>query len=130
MKMMKFDLPIWICPICNKQMMPKATRFISSPNLFTTRLEDTQQTQMKKLGIVFMYENLIENICYCVNCIKEGKAIFHCSLCENDKTSNKIQFSVGDPPEYLCHDCYITVTANIWENKIKELEEEHMWDWE
>ena len=61
---------------------------------------------------------------------KAGKADFLCALCNERKSTDKIQESIGDAPEFLCKDCYDTVSAKIWDDKLDELQEAHRYDYE
>ena len=41
---------------------------------------------------------------------------------------NKIQDQFGDPSEFLCSDCYETVSAKEWNNIENILIEKHIYD--
>ncbi len=66
----------------------------------------------------------------CGDCAVAGKATFVCAHCHNERKTNEIKESVGEPPERLCLTCFKTVTAEVWLNKLEELTEEHRYDYD
>lgn len=121
---MKFDLYVPKCPCCGKHMMKKAPS-----GLFPCSIFDNQEAQMKDLGVVFESPMYLDDDKICAECAEQGKASFHCALCGVLKPSSKLQYSVGSPPEYLCEDCYETVSAKVWQEKVDELDDAHKWDY-
>ena len=66
----------------------------------------------------------------CVECNAADFATFKCVLCQQQRKSSEVERSFGDPPEFLCKDCYLTTPAKQWDEKVSELEEEHQYDFE
>ena len=118
---MMFDLQTKKCPYCGKQMMGRS-------NLFSS-LKD-QETQMKKLGVVFISDATKDNQYICVECKEKGIASFICALCGERRSYEDMQESFGDPPEYLCKHCYNTVSAKVWDDKVADLSDIHKYDFE
>lgn len=111
-----------MCPKCLKTMMKEDKLRYSG--VFPVWRELNQQSQMKKAGIVFQSMVKSNNRYICVECAEGNKATIHCALCKQDKPSNKQKESFGcDPAEFLCSDCYETVPAKVWEEKVEKLQE-------
>lgn len=123
---MKIDVYTAKCPICDRAMMYKSTGRVFSPFGDSYR----QKILMKELGIVFISSSKKDDNPICEVCAEKGKASFTCSLCGKELQSNMIKESFGDPAEYLCTECYTTVPASVWDEKVKKLEEAHRWDFE
>ena len=114
------------CRICKRIMIEK-----DKGNLFAHEFFNAQDSQMHSAGLVFESNIKIEgHYAICQKCADAGKADFLCALCNTRKKTDKIQESIGDPPEHLCKDCYNTITANVWEKKVDELIETHRYDYE
>jgi len=122
---MQFELRTETCHCCGKQMMAK-----DKSNLFPFLFAESQEAQMKKQGVAFRSSSEKDNKRICIECEAKGLASFVCALCGERKSSSNVQESFGYPAEYLCKDCYSTVSAEIWENKIEELSESHRYDFE
>ena len=113
------------CPLCKKVMIEKATR-----GIFPYYVAIDQEAQAKKSDIVFKSQTKVDDSNICENCKSEGKADFLCALCNERKTTDKIQESIGDPAEFLCTDCYESVSAKEWSIAKKELYDSHRYDFE
>lgn len=113
------------CYLCKRVMIPK-----DDCDLFPRYFKVSQEAQMKNAGIVFKSIVKVDDMSICQVCADEGKADFFCALCKDRKSTDKIEKSIGDPPEFLCKDCYNTTTAKIWDNALKELEMKHRYDYE
>lgn len=113
------------CKCCNKVMITKETN-----NLFPMYYAINQEAQMKAAGLVYITSTLVDDEPICIECEQSGKASFLCALCEERKTTDKKQESFGDPAEFLCKDCYESVPAKKWDEKVDELRESHYWDFE
>lgn len=122
---MKFELETSPCASCKRPMLKKAKE-----GLFPFTYDFTQEKQMEALGVVLESSSRIDDNKICVECEAEGKASITCSLCDQSKPSSKMQESFGDPAEYLCSDCYATVPAKVWDDKMEELRKTHRWDFE
>jgi hypothetical protein len=105
-------------------MMVKA-----NPGLFPTAFDINQDAQMKASNVVYKSSLTKDDDYICVECAKEGKASFVCSLCKERRQSRELQESFGDPSDCLCRVCYETVPAKTWAIKVKELETAHKYDW-
>lgn len=117
------------CPICKKVMIKKVKEY-TLDNLFPVNWQMNQEAQAKRAGIVFKSTTKVDDENICEECEKAGKADFLCALCNERKSTDKIQKSIGDAPEFLCKDCYDTVPAKIWGDKLNELQEAHRYDYE
>ena len=122
---LKFYLAVYQCPICGKQMMCK-----DKNELFPRYVGETQDAQMKEAGIVYISRSKKDDDYICVECEKAGLSSFTCTICEEEKPTSKMQNSFGDPPEYVCLDCYSKIPAKEWDEKIKRIEEAHRYDYE
>ena len=112
------------CPCCGKLMLEKSETNFPSYHILN------QKSQMKNLGLVYVGKILVDDEPICVECEEAGKADFLCELCGVRKPSSKIKENIGYPSVFLCSDCYSTVTAKEWDEKIDELHEEHRFDFE
>lgn len=117
------------CPICGKVMIKKVKEYMLD-KIFPAYWQMNQVSQAKRAGIVFKSTTKVDDENICEECEKSGKADFLCALCNERKSTDKIQESIGDAPEFLCKDCYDTVPAKIWDDKLEELEEAHKYDYE
>ncbi|MFX1450668.1 MAG: hypothetical protein ACFFCM_07500 [Promethearchaeota archaeon] len=114
------------CKICGKTMIKNS----HIRPLFPNWMEINQEAQMKKSGLVFWSDTLVDDEYICVECEKAGKADFLCQLCKKRKPSNKVKESFGSPAEFLCTDCFETKTAKEWDKITDKLNEEHRYDFE
>ena len=114
------------CFSCGKMMLRKPHN-----DNFPIYIHANQKSQMKRAGLVFISHSKIEEHPICIECEKEGKASFKCSLCNTEKPSNKLKESFGIiATDYLCIDCYESVSAKVWEEKNEEFQEVHKYDYE
>jgi hypothetical protein len=113
------------CPLCNKYMV-ETSRYGPFPDWFPMSLKE----QMKRAGFVERSDIRVDASRICVPCAEAGKADFLCALCKQRKPSSKKKDSFGDPPEYLCTDCYETIPAAKWEQEVERLQDEHEYDFE
>jgi ssDNA-binding Zn-finger/Zn-ribbon topoisomerase 1 len=119
------------CPICEKVMVYKEDKNRYYGNrIFPLPISINQESQIKRAGIVFKSTVKVDDAYICEECQSSGKATFLCALCNNRKSIDKVQESIGDPPEFLCADCYASVPSKIWDEKLEELQEEHRYDFE
>lgn len=117
------------CPICKKVMIKKVKEYMLD-KLFPAYWKMNQEAQAKRAGIVFKSTTKVDDENICEECEKAGKADFLCALCNERKSTDKIQESIGDAPEFLCKDCYDTVPVKIWDDKLNKLQEAHRYDYE
>lgn len=115
------------CPICGRYMLhiPKGCDK-PFPSYYKLRI----QQQMKNVAWVLKSHIKVDDEYICKECVGAGKATFECSLCYERYPTTDIKEQFGNPADYLCVHCYATVTAKVWERKIKELEEEHRYDFD
>lgn len=118
------------CPTCLKKMVSRPQLNHSEFNTFPYLLFFDFNTQAKNADIVIKSYQTADNNYICEDCSKKGKAYFICSLCNERKTSDKEKEQFGDPREFLCIDCYKSVSAEIWEHKKEELYKRHRYDFE
>jgi RecJ-like exonuclease len=119
---MIFELETVVCPTCGRQMMKK-----DKCSMFP--LMNGQEKQMREKGVVYKSQSMVENEYICEVCEGEGKAVFTCFICNTLKKSDKIQLKIGDPPEFLCTDCYSSITADLWDRAVQALKEIHKYDY-
>ena len=114
------------CPCCKKRMLKELPYDSNFPHYHKIN----QKSQMESIGLVSKSNVMVDNTYICVECRDAGKVNFLCELCGERKASNKEKISIGYPPVFLCSDCYETVSAKVWDNKIEELNNEHQYDFE
>ncbi len=116
------------CHTCSKDMIIRnKNNVLPFPAWYKIDID----AQMKKGGFVAQSGKRIdenEDQYICVNCAKNIKTYFLCSLCEKRKSTDRIEEGIGAPSEYLCKDCYETVSAKVWNEKLDLLEEDHKYD--
>lgn len=118
------------CPVCKKIMVEKVDRNGLRRSFFPFWFEMCQDAQMKRANIVYVSNTKVDDDNICIECEKSGKADFKCELCGERKPTSKIKESFGDPPDYLCDDCYKITPAKTWDDKCDELEQEHRYDYQ
>lgn len=64
----------------------------------------------------------------CVTCKNQGRALFTCYGCHEQRKSDLIQYTEGDPPDHLCKVCYETISAKAWDLLLDALRERHRFD--
>lgn len=119
-----------ICYICKKKMVasPEKRRF--GQGTFPAYHMITFESQLKSAGWEELSSVCVDNNSICKSCNDSGKATFQCSLCADRKTTDMIESSFGDPPEYLCNRCYETVPAKKWAEMVSKITKEHMHDFD
>lgn len=130
MKFISFELPVKECATCKKPMMKK-----DGSGLFSIWFEKNQTAQMKANDVVFVSNSRVEGELICVECEKKGLSSFECKGCNQTKPSSKKQKSFGcrcesdyDDMDYLCSDCYSSLSAKVWDEISAALEKEHEYD--
>lgn len=118
------------CHLCNAIMLKKTKPEHSYDGLFPNYVRINQEAQMKAAGITFQSSVKVDDEPICKECAEAGKADFLCAMCEQRKPTSKINESYGDPAEYLCKDCYETVPAKVWDEKLDQLSEAHRYDFD
>jgi len=117
------------CPICSKWMLYKEVkRWEGTP--FPRWVKIDFDAQLKKAGWVTVSQVKVDDHHICDECASAGKADFLCALCGKRKPTSEIQERFGDPSEFLCKQCYETVPAKQWEEKVESLEADHRWDFD
>lgn len=117
------------CRTCGKVMIREGAAVMSGgsfPNYGKLSIKE----QAKNAGLEFMSGVKVDNQEICITCKESGKADFLCRLCNARKSSDKVKETFGDPPEYLCEDCYETVPAKQWDEIVETLRDEHEYDFE
>lgn len=119
------------CATCGKLMVNKPkSREDLEQNIFPAYISVSFENQLKRANWVQQSSAKVDGRYVCMECVVAGRVEFLCALCKDRKSSDKEQASFGDPPEFLCSDCFTTVTAQIWDQKVDELEKRHRWDFE
>ena len=118
------------CPKCQRYMVaayiPKGMWHSVFPLFYKINFPE----QVRRAGWVIESDVQVDNKYICKDCEKAGLADFECSLCRQRKPTSKIEERFGDPPDFLCSDCYESVTAKVWDDAVKDLREEHRYDYE
>jgi hypothetical protein len=121
----RFLVRLDVCPECGRYMVTvPQDSYGTFPYGFT--LCFTAQAKAAGFGIksgLLGGDNFI-----CTDCATIGKAWFTCYHCQEKKSSDKMYDSFGDPPDYLCTDCYETVPAKEWNEIIHRLNQSHQYD--
>ena len=94
--------------------------------------------QWKPLDDLMGLLSQIDNMIACLPTIERvdspcDRAGFVCALCRKRKVLSKIQQQFGlsnDYPDFLCSDCYSSVTAREWDKIGRELQNDHEDDFE
>lgn len=118
----KMFIQLETCSCCKKPMMKEAPY-----GVFPNWLKLNQKEQAIKADIQIFHSTIgYDKICK--KCVEDGIVTFECHLCNTKKPLNKIQKEIGSPSDYLCSDCYETIPAKMWDEKIEEMEENHKYD--
>ena len=113
------------CASCNKLMIEKER----GRNIFPAYYLANQESQAKAAGYVFESDATLDGEKICTECKESGKASFTCNLCCESKPAGKLKKSIGTlDTDCLCSDCYSSVSAEIWDDTVRALEDEHRWD--
>lgn len=115
------------CHLCQKDMVTKPE---GGYDTWPHWIGNDLKAQTERAGFVFRSRIKVDDEYICTECEQKGRATFECALCGQRKPTDKIKSSFGDPPEFLCMDCYESVPAKTWEEKIKELHKQHRYDFE
>jgi len=113
------------CHLCKKIMLPKTNR-----GVFPNYMHMNQEAQMKRAGFVYSTNTEVDGKPICIECKDAGKVDILCAMCKERKPCDKEKDSFGYPPEYLCVDCYETVPAKKWDDKVDDLNASHRYDFE
>lgn len=115
------------CKLCQKDMVTKPELDYGTwPSWIGNDLE----AQTERAGFVFRSRIKVDDEHICIECEQKGRATFECALCKQRKPNDKIKTSIGNPPEFLCMDCYESVPAKTWEEKTRGLHIQHRYDFE
>lgn len=119
-------IPVEECTSCRNKMVLKE----KYPGIFSPHVTMTQKAQAARIGLHWQHGKFFpgEDL-LCTTCIEAGLATFKCYICKETKATDRIQESIGIlSTDYLCKDCYATVPAKVWDEKLEELEKEHEYD--
>lgn len=119
-----------ICDLCKREMIVPIRSSDSLFALFGYLNEFSFQKQIKMAGWLEQSSISINGEDFCIECADKIELVFNCALCKQAKPKEKIQVEFGYPAEIICTDCFDTVPAKIWDEKTKELEVRHRYDWE
>ena len=116
------------CHICSKWMVKSpSTKWHSAFPIYWNLSFDKQ---LEAAGWVRNSGVNVDGRNICQECADSGKATIICSLCGKVWPANQAEDSFGEPPEYLCQNCYSTISAALWNEKVEELRKAHQYDWE
>lgn len=114
------------CKTCGHFMVAKPGRTHTFPQYHALQFE----AQAKRAGFKIQSHVKVDDNYICFYCLVNDQAKFLCSLCRQRKASSKEQYHYGDPAEFLCTDCYDTVSAKVWEEAVKQIEHDHQYDFQ
>ncbi len=114
------------CALCHKVMVTRPEGTDPFPRFGKHDLG----AQLQRAGWVERSYSSRDGEPVCRVCADAGKADdFLCALCEERKPTTKEKEVFGDTPfEFLCTDCYESVTAKVWAEKKAALWEAHRYD--
>jgi hypothetical protein len=118
------------CSICGKWMIAEPNQ-TSLHRTFPWGMSISFTTQVKRAGWVIasgVEDSARKEIC--VECRDAGKLRLKCIHCQQMITSDQVKESFGEPPDYLCNNCYETMPAKKWNELVEELESLHKYDYE
>lgn len=113
------------CGQCKKEMIHKPE---AHNRTFPEYVDDNLKAQAGRAGLAINSGSEFEGRFVCEDCINSGVVNFVCLLCYKTKKTNEIKASFGTAEHHLCGDCYETVPAKVWDDKVNELNKEHEWD--
>lgn len=122
------------CASCAKTMISvPRSNILADDQVFPTDFANDFNAQVKRAGWVKRSKHTTQTSdgwtdSICTECADIGMAKFTCSLCGNIRSTNEVQESIGEPPDYLCKVCYYSKPASEWCEKKKELWENHKYD--
>lgn len=125
-----FAVSLKTCYKCQRRMVSKPPGQYFEKNTFPNCSENNFENQAKRAGLVFQSNIKVDDNYICEECKQSGSADFLCAICKKRKPFPKEKFSFGDPPEFLCSDCYETVSAKTWDSEVEELSDKHKYDFE
>lgn len=113
------------CPLCQQPMIVEEPER-NSP--FPMSYKINYESQAHAAGFRIRSKVVSNDKHICTVCAESGKGGFNCYLCKQYKESAKLEQSFGDPPDYLCTDCYATVPAKEWDEIVDRLYDLHQYD--
>ena len=117
------------CWTCKRVMVDRPRRDSYPHYTFPSSMDINFDAQLKMAGWVAQSDQKAAGEwAICEECAASGKASFECALCGQTRTSDRKEERIGDPPEFLCRDCYETVPAKEWDDKVQQLQREHQYD--
>ncbi len=114
-----FALEVGQCASCKRPMMPILKQG------FPSRLDYRQENQMEAAGIVEQSYSTVNGDKICKICESEGKASFTCDFCGIVRSSDMLH----DSYPHVCTICYETLPKKVWDEKEREFEESHKYDY-
>lgn len=121
-----FVIQLKKCATCQTPMLPKISR-----DIFPKWQRVDALAQIERAGWQAESTSLDKRgNPICGRCATLGKASFVCAMCHQERSSDQVQLSFGDPAEHLCKTCYATKPAQEWDQRIEALEEAHRYDFE
>lgn len=114
------------CKYCRAWMLPN----MEDKGIFPLYRPINFSAQLKAAGWKVAASSRFDSQRYCIECAANDKITFTCCLCNQTKPSSHLKERFGDPPDFLCNECFNTIPAAVWEKKVDELQKEHRWDYE
>lgn len=128
MNLYRFTVESTKCVVCRNEMVHAPSTRNWRKTTFPSYIGNNFEAQAKKAGLELSSDIKVDREYICNKCENEGKADFLCSLCGQRHSVSKVKEQIGDPPEFLCLQCYTTVPAKEWDDKITSLNNEHRYD--
>lgn len=122
-----FAVALRSCHLCKKDMVSNPRYENHWNNVFPVWVGNDFRAQAKRAGLVFQSNIKVDDQYVCEKC--KRLADFLCCLCGERKSFPEYR-SFGEPPEFLCMDCYAKTPAKEFDEKVEELEEKHRYDFE
>ena len=119
-----------LCNICKKPMIREGRGALMNGGVFPNYIGLNIQEQVKNGCLEFMSHFKVDDKEICITCKEAGRADFVCQSCHQRKSTDKMKESIGDPPDFLCVDCYNTVPAAVWDSLKDHLYEEHKYGYQ
>lgn len=116
------------CPSCNGVMVdiPQEAR----RKMFSLYMSIDLKTQLERADWKLQSNAELNGKKICEKCEKEGRSQFKCFICEKDQPTSMIHNCHGDPPDFVCINCYKNIPAEKWDQIMEKLYKIHRYDFD
>lgn len=122
----RFLVKASVCPECGRYMVMSPTRDWGT---FPRYHKLTFSAQVKAAGFCVQSGVQSNGEYICKDCMQAGRAWFCCDLCKQKMSTDKIEMQFGNPPVYLCSECYATIPAKKWDDAVSKLSDAHKYEY-